>query len=111
MLAVVDRGILAVAVAHLVVIVPYSLFRVEVANRVIGTTWRQSIVAMRPGLVATVGLLAIGLPVRLMMPEGLPALVAITVAGGLGAVAGLWVGARDFFGEIVDLAGKAIGRT
>lgn len=64
-LAVVDHGIVAVAVVHMAVIVPYSLFRIEVANRLLGTTWRQSLSALRPAAVTVAGIVALALPVRL----------------------------------------------
>lgn len=110
MWAVVDRGILAVAYVHLAVIVPYSLFRIEVANRVIGTTWRQSLRAMRPAAAATLGLLALGLPLRLVMAEGAGALFAIMAAGAAGALLGTWIGDRELFDEVRDVALKAAGR-
>ena len=44
----VDRGVIAIAAVHVAVIIPYSVFRIEVANRLLGTTWRQSLAALRP---------------------------------------------------------------
>lgn len=109
-LAVVSHGIVWVATVHVCVIVPYSFFRIEVANRYVGTTWRQSFAAMRPAFCASLGILAFGLPVRLLMSAGLGSGLLITVAGLLGAVVGLLVGDRSAFAELNELGHKALGR-
>jgi lipopolysaccharide exporter len=107
-LLVVDRGIAAVALVHLVVIVPYSLFRIEVANRLVGTTWRQSLAALRPGVVSVIGMLVLALPLRIALEPGFLSGVAIVVAGAIGVVLGLLIGDRSAFAEVRDLALKAV---
>jgi PST family polysaccharide transporter len=106
----VDKGIIAVAAVHVVVIIPYSIFRLEVANRVLGTSWRQTFRALRPMLTTTSGVLLFALPLRLVMPPGTTSLVAIVVAGLLGGSIGLLIGDRHAFGELRALGAKALGR-
>jgi PST family polysaccharide transporter len=109
-LLVVDRGIAAVAAVHLIVIVPYSAFRIEVANRLIGTTWRQSLTALRPGVVAVIGMLVFALPVRLLMAPGLLSGLLIGLTGTIGVLVGLVIGDRTAYSELRDLATKALQR-
>jgi PST family polysaccharide transporter len=109
-IAVADRGIVAIATVHLIVIIPLAIARIEVANRLIGTTWSQALAAMWPGTAAVLGILAATLPLRLTLPAGFGTLVALLGAGAVGAVVGLALGARPTFTELVDLARKAIGR-
>lgn len=105
----VRHSIIWVAAVHVVVIIPYSAFRIEVANRLIGTTWRQSLAALRPSAAAVAGLVALALPVRLLLAQGFGSLIAIVVAGVVGAGLGLLVGDRAMVREIV--AGVVIVRS
>ena len=107
-LLVVNRGIVAVAMVHLCVMVPYALVRIEVANRLVGTTWRSSLRSLRPGACAAIGVVAGGLPIRLMVGSGFLTGLAITAAGALGAFIGLALGDRGTFSEVYDLARKAL---
>lgn len=109
-LAVVDRGIVAVATVHLAVILPYAAFRIEVANRLIGTTWRQSLGALRPAFAASVGIVAVALPVRLATSVGVGSLAAIVAAGVVGAVVGLAVADRATLGELVGQGRGVLAR-
>ena len=110
-LAVVDHGIVAVAVVHMAVIVPYSLFRIEVANRLLGTTWRQSLSALRPAAVTVAGIVALALPVRLGTTHaGIVPLVAIVAAGVAGAVGGLALGDRAALRQLAGLGSGAVAR-
>ena len=109
-IAVVDRGIVAIAIVHVAVIIPYSAFRIEVANRLLGTTWKQSLAALRPAAAASVGILALALPVRLSLDAGFVSLLAIMFAGLLGAIAGLAVGDRAMLDEVRAGADKAIAK-
>lgn len=86
------HGIIAVAWVHLAYLAVYSPARLVIANRLVGTTMRDCLVALRPALCSAAGVAAAGLPLRLMLQPGLLALVAISVAGVLGAVAGLLAG-------------------
>jgi PST family polysaccharide transporter len=106
----VPHGIVAVATVHVTVMIPYSFIRIEDANRLIGTTWAQSLRAMLPAFSAVVGILAATLPIRLMVGPGALTLVFIVVAGVVGAVVGVAIGDRSTFGELKELVTKAIGR-
>lgn len=106
----VDHGVAAVALVHVVVIVPYAFFRMWVANRLIGTTWPQNFAAMRAAAVATAGLVALALPVRLLLDPGLGRMTLIVLAGVAGAVGGLALGERSTFGEMTSLVRKALNR-
>lgn len=109
-LLVVHKGIVWVAAMHLLVIVPYSMFRIEVANRLVGTTWRQSFGALRAAFCATVGILALGLPVRLLVGPGMGTGLLIGLAGLIGAALGVFLGDRSTVDEVSAMAKKAIGR-
>jgi PST family polysaccharide transporter len=109
-LLVVQRGIVAVSLVHLCVMVPYSLVRIEVANRLVGTTWGASLLALRPAILTTIGVVACGLPVRLLVGPGFLTGVEITFAGLAGALALLALGDRGTLGEVIGLARKSIGR-
>lgn len=106
----IPHGVQWIAFVHVVVMIPYSLFRIEVANRLIGTTWGSSLNALRPALAATVGLVALALPVRLVTAQGFGSLVAILVAGLVGAVGGLYAGDRATANEVMALGGKVKAR-
>ena len=109
-LLVVGKGIVAVAIVHLVVIVPYSAFRIGIANRLLGTTWAQSLRALRPATVATLGILVVALPVRLATAPGFLSLLAILGAGVVGAGVGLAIGDRPTFDEVTAMGAKALAR-
>lgn len=109
-LAVVSRGIVAVALVHFCVLVPYSLVRIEVANRLIGTTWAESLRALRPGVCAMVGVLVCALPLRLLVGHGFLTGLSIAAAGLVGAIVGLAIGDRGTFSELYTLGRQGIGR-
>jgi PST family polysaccharide transporter len=109
-LAVADRGIVAIAAVHAVVIVPYSMFRIEVANRLIGTTWRQSLRALRPAAVTVMGITAVALPVRLGTSAGFGSGLAIAAASIVGGLVGLSIGDRSSFIEFKGIGAKAIAK-
>jgi hypothetical protein len=90
--------------------VPYSFIRIEVANRLIGTTWGESLAALSSAASAVAGILLFALPVRLLLDGGFLRMAAVAVAGVVGAVVGVSVGARSTYGELKDLALKAAGR-
>ncbi len=96
-------GIVAVAVAHLVFNLAYVWARLWLAERHIGVTILQSIGAMRPGFVASAGIVAAALPVRLATDAGAASLVLVGGAGALGAFLALWIAARDTFGVLGGL--------
>lgn len=104
------HGIVAVASVHVAVMVPYAFIRIGVANRLIGTTWGESFAGLAPAALATAGMLAFALPVRLLLDGGPLRLIGIVVAGGVGALVGVVVGARSTLAELRELALKATGR-
>jgi PST family polysaccharide transporter len=97
------HGIVAVAAVHLAWSVPYMAIRLVFVNRLLGINFRQVLGAMRPGAYAAVGVLLVGLPLRLLIPEGPLALVAIGSAGGVGALGGVLLGARATVSEVKGL--------
>lgn len=104
----VGRGIEAIALVHLVVIVPYSIFRMWVTNRIIATTWAQQFRSLVPAFSVTAGIVAFGLPVRLLTSGGFGSLVAIVAAGTVGAGVGMLVGGGEALHEMKGLAAKVI---
>ncbi|MBW3602603.1 MAG: lipopolysaccharide biosynthesis protein [Actinobacteria bacterium] len=103
-------GITTVAGVHLGFEVMYGGLRMVVANRLVGSTMRESLAAMRPALCAVAGMLLLALPVRLAAPPGLPALLAVVAAGATGAVTGVLLGARTVVPELRRTALRAVGR-
>lgn len=102
----ISHGIVWMAAVHVVVMIPYSIFRIEVANRLIGTTWKQSLAALRPMVVAVIGVVAFALPVRLSTDAGFFSLIGIVAAGVIGAGLGLAIGDRTMGREILAGADK-----
>ena len=104
------HGIVAMALVHVTVMIPYSFVRIGVANHLIGTTWGQSLASLIPSASAVIGILAATLPIRLLVEGGDLRMVARVVAGGIGAIVGVAVGARSTYAELRDLVVKALGR-
>ena len=107
---VAPRGIGAVALAHLVLMVGYSAVRLLLAGRALDVRLRESVAAMRPAAVATAGILATALPVQLVTPTGAPGLAASTAAGVAGCVGALALLSRGTLVEIRRLLGEVIAR-
>jgi lipopolysaccharide exporter len=104
-------GITTVAWVHVVVFFIYAVVRLAIANRLVGSTFRENLSAMRPGLCVTAGLVLFALPVRLGTAPGLASLLGIALAGTAGAAAGLAIGGRLVIAEFGDLAHQAFRRT
>ena len=104
----VGRGIEAVALVHLAVIIPYSVFRMWITNRMIETTWAQQFRSLLPAFSVTLGIVAFGLPVRLLTSGGFGAMVAIVALGTVGAVLGLLIGGGEALDEVKGLAAKFV---
>jgi lipopolysaccharide exporter len=104
------HGIVAIALVHVAVMIPYSFIRMGVANHLIGTTWAQSLDALSSAAAAVVGILLFALPIRLLMDQSVLRMALIVVAGGLGAAVGVAIGARSTYSELRGLLMKAIGR-
>lgn len=109
-LLVAQYGILWVAVVHLVTNAVSLPIRLAVANRVVGTTAAQTLRALAPAVAAALGVAAFALPLRFLIPTGPVSLVAIVVAGILGAVAGLALVDRGIFAEMRRL-GRSLAST
>jgi lipopolysaccharide exporter len=105
-----DRGIVWIAAVHVCVIIPYSIFRIAVANRLLGTTWAQSLAALRPAFVTVVGVVALALPVRLGMAQGFGTLLAIVAAGLVGGITALFFGDRQMYLEVRGGLAKLLAR-
>jgi PST family polysaccharide transporter len=105
---VAPHGIVWVATVHLVVAAVFTLVRQLVANHIVEARLRSALASLVPGLVVTVCVLALALPVRLSTSVGFGSLVMIVAAGALGGLLGLAVssGARD---EAKDLLVKLRG--
>jgi lipopolysaccharide exporter len=111
LLVAVPHGIVAVAAVHLIIIVPYSVFRLAVANREIDCKWSQTLEALKAGTGTALGVILFGLPIRLTLDSGFLSAGLIVVAGVIGAILGLVVADRRMFGELRLLALKSVGRT
>ena len=82
-------GILLVALTHLTFMIFWGPVRLHVANRLVGTTWRECLIAMRPGTLTALGIGLLGGPAALLTgPDwtGLAVTIAAGAAGGGGAV-------------------------
>jgi lipopolysaccharide exporter len=101
------HGIVAVAAVHLGFAVPYMAARLMLVNRLLGTTFSRAFASMRPGVYASIGVLALALPLRLLVSQGPLALVLLGLAGTGGAMAGLWLGARQTLSEVMTLLSSA----
>lgn len=106
-LVLVRHGITAVAAVHAVSAVVYTAIRLVVANRLVGTSWRDCARAMTPALAVSVGVLALALPVRLVLEPGAGSLVATVAAGVAGGAVGLAVGGRSTVREVRGVLGRA----
>ena len=89
------HGITAVAAVHLVFQILFGAARLRAANRLVGSTWRQSAVAVGPALVSVLGIVALALPVSLLLPVGPLALVTTLASGIVGSVLALLLFARS----------------
>ncbi|MBV9660148.1 MAG: oligosaccharide flippase family protein [Acidimicrobiales bacterium] len=104
------HGIFWVACVHLFTNAVMIFVRLGIADRVVGTTARQTVGALMPGMAAAAGIAAFALPLRLLLPAGPGALVAIVGAGVLGAVVALAVTHRPLFHEIRSLSRSLVGQ-
>ena len=105
------HGIVAVAAVHLGISVPYMVTRLLLVNRLLDTTMTQVLAAMRPAACASIGVLVLALPLRLVMPHGAVTLVALAAAGVAGALGGVLLGARETVAELIGLLSSVRART
>jgi lipopolysaccharide exporter len=107
---VAPHGIVAVAAVHLGFNLVYPLIRLAIANRILHSSLRENLQAMRPALCSVAGIVVFALPVRLLTEPGLPALLLTCGAGVVGAMAAVAVGAPSTFQEVRALAREAVAR-
>lgn len=100
-------GLVAVAAVHLVFNLAYGAVRLLVANRLVGSSLRESLAAMRPGLLVSVAVAVAALPVLALLPPGPTRLLAVVATGSLAGAAALRFGAPRALGELRALAGRA----
>jgi hypothetical protein len=96
---------------HLVFQLVFGLARLHMANRLVGSTWRQDLTAMYPAVVSAVGVVALALPVRLLLPETWWSLVAMVVCGVAGSLLALLLMARPALARRRDAAAQERGLT
>ena len=104
-----SRGLVVVAAVHLVYNLVYGVLRLVLANRLVGTTVRDILVALRPAVGLAAGIALVALPVRLLIPPGPVALSAIIGAGLVGTAVGLVLAGRSTLVDLRQLAGD-LGR-
>jgi hypothetical protein len=68
----------------------------------VGSTWRESAVAVGPALASVLGIVALALPVSLLLSPGPLSLVAILASGVVGSLLALLLLARP---TLVDIRG------
>lgn len=107
---VADAGTTAVAAVHLVYGVGFACVHLAVAKRVLEARTMELLRALRPGVVASLGIVAAALPVRLALAPGLGTLLATVLAGLLGALAALAIGSRQTFADLRLTVAQALGR-
>lgn len=96
-------GIVAVAAVHLGLSLPYQAVRLLLVNKLLGASLPQELASMRPAAYASVGVIVLALPVRLLFPQGPGTLLFLAIAGITGAVVGILLGARDTAIEVRGL--------
>ena len=97
-----------VAAVHLVTAVIFTTIRQGIVSHMVKATMLETAMCLVPGVVVAAFVLAFGLPVRLLTSEGVLSMVAIVVAGSLGALLALVVyrPARD---EVMSFVTKLRG--
>ena len=102
-------GITVVAAVHLVFQLAFGVARLHLANRLVGSTWRQNLTAMGPAVVSALGIVAFALPARLLLPEDWWSLVATVVCGLAGSLLALVLLARPALADVVTLLRRSAG--
>lgn len=101
------HGLVAVAAVHVVGNFAYAFVRLEAANRIVGSTWRQDLDALRPGLIAAAGVVVCALPVRLLGAPGAMTLLLTVVMGIAGASLALRLLDPPVLGDLRGVLAKA----
>ncbi len=81
---VAPQGVVWVAIVHLVVAAVFTVIRQLVVNRMVGARMRTVLASLAPGLVVALGVVAVGLPVRLVTDGGAVSMGLIVLGGTLG---------------------------
>ena len=97
------QGIAAVAWVVLAGHVVFGVLRQRLANKLVGTTWRQVLSAMVPAAVTALGVACFALPVSLLMDRDALGLVLTILAGLAGAGAGIALAGRSVVQELAGL--------
>jgi lipopolysaccharide exporter len=105
---VAPRGVVWVAVVHLVVAAVFTLVRQLVVNNIVEAAGSRVLGSLVPAMVVGGSVLAFALPVRLWSPPGVLSMLAIVAAGAVGGAVGLGLSpaARS---EVNDLVRKVRG--
>lgn len=101
-------GIVAVALVHLITNFFYAFVRLAVADRFLGSRFRDSLRALVPGACVAAGITAFALPVRLAMQPGLVSLVLVIVAGMVGGALGLFLAGPSVLRELRELVRRLV---
>jgi lipopolysaccharide exporter len=103
-------GLVGVASAHLLGIAGHVVLHQVMVNRAVETRWRDVFVAVRPGVVTAIAVVAVAWPTHQLLEPGALRLLATIVAGLLGGLIGLVAGGRAALPELRQLA-SAAGRS
>jgi len=105
-------GIVAVALVHLTTNFFYGFVRLAVADRFLGSRFRDSMRALVPAVCVAAGITAFALPVRLVLQPGIVSLLATVAAGVVGGALGLAVAGPSVRRELRELGRRlAAGRS
>lgn len=106
---VAPHGIIAVAWVHLGGAVASSLIQLGVAKRLIGISAAEIGRSLRSSLSAVTGLIIVALPPRLVLSDGLGRLIAVMIAGVVGALLGGLAADRTLPAQLRELTRGARG--
>ena len=105
---VAPRGVVWVAIVHLVVAGVFTVIRQLIVNRIVDAQLAQVVASLVPGAIIATCVVAVGLPVRLMTDGGPLSLLLIVLGGALGGLIGLGISASAR-AEALDLVAKLRG--
>jgi lipopolysaccharide exporter len=94
-------GITAVAAVHLLVELARCVLHLRLANRLIGSTWRQVGIAMAPAAATALATACCALPVSLLVPPTALGLALTIAAGSTGMLLALATVGRPAVHDLV----------
>jgi lipopolysaccharide exporter len=103
-----QHGIVAVALVHLITNFFYAFVRLAVADRFLGSRFRDSLRALVPGFCVAAGITLFALPVRLALQPGALSLVLVIVAGMVGGALGLFLAGPSVTRELRELVRRLV---